>query len=301
MDATALEQRLRDRPDDVAAWRAYGVSLREQGDARGKLIELQQRHACVADTARREELAGEIGLLMEEHRAGWDAELPTDVTVEARRHGFATKVAVEWSDEAPALIERALRSRFVTALRIKPGVDEVGEDWGNEEEHYDEDGIPIAPPPIEADALATLDLGRLVELDLSYFRIGDPGAKALTAAAGDGRIETLDLRYCGMGDVGLAALTASPNFAAVRRLHLQGNTVTAEGVRSLGGLRQLVELDLRYNRIGEDGVDALLAAPFIGSLKRLLLYRDDVSDTGVQKLASAPQLPTALRSFWRSV
>ncbi|MGW1373942.1 hypothetical protein ACWD6P_06610 [Streptomyces sp. NPDC002446] len=300
MEATALEQVLREHPDDRAAWRAYGASLRERGDVRGELIELEHRRAGVVGAAERRELADEIRLLGEAHQEGWDAELPSEVTVEARRHGFATKVAVEWSDEAPALIERALRGRFVTALRIKPGADPEGEDWGNEEEHYDENG-PLDPPPIEADALSTLDLGRITELDLSYFRIGDPGAQALTAATASGRIEALDLRYCRMGNAGVAALAASPNFAAVRRLHLQRNAVTAEGVRSLGGFRHLTELDLRYNRIGETGAEALLAAPFVGSLQRLLLHRDDVSDPGARKLASAPQLPTALRSYWRSV
>lgn len=299
MEATALEQRLRDHPDDVAAWRAYADALHEQGDSRGKLIEWEQR-ACAAGSVARKQLASEIQQLSEQHQDSWDAELPSEVTVEARRHGFATKVAVEWSDEASELIAEALRGRFVTALRIKTGDDPEGEEWGNEEEHWDENG-PLMPPPIEADGLASLDLGRLIALDLSYFRIGDPGAEALAAATGSGRIETLDLRYCAIGDSGLAALTASPHFAAVRRLHLQCNAVTAEGVRSLRGFPNLTELDLRYNHIGEDGVDALLAAPFIGSLKRLLLYRDDVSEAGVRKLASAPQLPTTLRSYWRCV
>ncbi|MFD8543112.1 hypothetical protein [Streptomyces sp. NPDC059649] len=299
MEATALEQRLREHPDDAAAWRAYADALHELGDVRGKLIEWEQR-ACMASGAEREQLTTEIQLLSEEHQESWDAEVPSEVTVEARRHGFATKVAVAWSDEAPALIARALQGRFVTALRIRTGNDPEGEEWGHEEEHWDENG-PLMPPPIEADGLASLDLGRLVELDLSYFRIGDPGALALAAATGSGRIETLDLRYCAIGDSGLAALTAAPQFAEVRSLHLQCNAVTAEGVRSLSGFPHLTELDLRYNEIGEDGTDALLSSPFVGSLDRLLLYRDDVSEAGVKKLAAAPQLPTTLRSYWRSV
>ncbi|MEU5011068.1 hypothetical protein AB0G35_12330 [Streptomyces sp. NPDC021749] len=263
------------------------------------MIEWEQR-ACTAGGAEREQLAAEIERLSAEHQESWDAELPSGVTVEARRFGFATKVAVEWTDEAPMLIAEALRGRFVTALRIKTAHDPEGEEWGHEEEHWDENG-PLMPPPIEADGLASLDLGRLVELDLSYFRVGDPGVQALAAATGSGRIETLDLRYVTLGDSGLAALTAAPHLAGVRRLHLQCNEVTAEGVRALSGFRDLTELDLRYNPLGEDGADALLSAPFVGSLQRLLLYRDDVSEAGVKKLASAPQLPTTLRSYWRSV
>jgi uncharacterized protein (TIGR02996 family) len=45
VQAAALEQTLRDHPDDLAAWRAYGEWLVERGDARGELIRLEQRHA----------------------------------------------------------------------------------------------------------------------------------------------------------------------------------------------------------------------------------------------------------------
>ncbi|WP_331767500.1 hypothetical protein [Embleya sp. NBC_00896] len=299
METATLEQALRDHPDDVATWRVYGDRLLAQGDARGTLIRLEQRHAHVGPVER-EALAREIAALMEEHRQSWDAALPPGATVLARRYGFATKVAVEWSDDAPALIAGALEDRFVTALRIGPSAD-VAEDDHDWDDCFDEEDNPIPPPPIEAAALATLDLGRLVELDLAHLRIGDPGAQALAASTPGGRIRALDLRYCGIGDAGLAALAASPHFGDVRRLHLQRNALTAEGVRSLARFEHLVELDLRYNRIGAEGAEALLAAGFVGSLTRLLLYRGDVSDAGVRKLALAPQLSPALRNYWRSV
>lgn len=302
MPLEALEQTLRERPDDEASWGAYGGRLREQGDARGELIRLEQRHAH-ARPADRDELKRRIDLLVGTHQQNWDTELPPGVTVRERRYGFALKVAVEWSEQAPTLIEQALRGRLVTGLRIGPSdqAEEADEDYYNDEPDFDEDDVPLPPPPHEAGALADLDFGGLTELSLSYFRIGDPGAEALAAATSKGRIETLDLRYCGIGDRGVAAFGASPNFRNVRRLHLQCNRLTAEGVRALERFERLEELDLRYNRIGADGAQALVEAPFVGSLKRLLLYREDVSDAGVQKLAYAPQLPTALRSFWRSV
>ncbi|MFD8383527.1 hypothetical protein ACFV2X_34300 [Streptomyces sp. NPDC059679] len=298
MEAVALEQTLRDHIDDLAAWRVYGDRLVEQGDARGTLIQLEQRRARTRP-ADREPLAREIAALVDEHQQSWDAALPPGVTVVARRYGFATTVAVEWSDDAPGLIEQALRERFVTALRITPPAEADEDDCDDWD--YDEEEDELTPPPIEAGALASLDLSRLVALDLSYLRIGDPGAKALAAATGTGRIRALDLRYCGVGDTGLAALAASPGLGELRRLHLQSNGLTAEGVRSLRRFVHLTELDLRYNPIGAEGADALLAAPFIGSLTRLLLYRADVSDAGAQKLALAPELPSVLRSFWRSV
>ncbi|WP_433174922.1 hypothetical protein [Actinoallomurus sp. CA-150999] len=309
MKAAALEQALRDHPDDLVSWRAYADRFLEQGDARGELIKLAQRHAQARPTDR-DALEHEMDALVREHRQSWDAALPPGATVLARRHGFATKVAVEWSDSAPVLIEQVMRAPFVTALRIAPAADESEEYW---EEDYDEEPEPTSSPDLDTGALATLNIGRLVELDLSYFRIGALGAQALAVStyfrleASDaastvmGGLEALDLRYSRIGDAGLAALAASPYFSGARRLRLQRNLLTAEGIRALHRFEGLAELDLRYNEIGAEGAQALLEAPFIGSLRRLLLYRDDVGDAGAKTLASAPGLPPALRSYWRSV
>ena len=326
MQAAALEQTLRDQPDDLAAWRAYGEWLQERGDVRGELIGLEQRHARTRP-ADRDGLEDQIAALVAEHQKSWDAALPPEVTVLARRHGFATKVAVQWSDDAPVVIEKVLRAPFVTGLRIGPTPEmDDDDDYGNydDEDLYRGRKVDVSQHPqhplVDAGALATLSLSRLTELDLSYLRIGALGAQALAvsayfrAQASDaitltppappappGRIEELDLRYCFVGDSGLAALATSPCFAGVRRLHLQSNALTAAGMRSLHAFGHLEELDLRYNEIGPKGARALLAAPFAGSLRRLLLYRVDVSNSGVKLLASASHLPPALRSYWRSV
>ncbi|NUW38506.1 hypothetical protein HTZ77_45020, partial [Nonomuraea sp. SMC257] len=96
---------------------------------------------------------------------------------------------------------------------------------------------------------------------------GDAGAEALAAAGSDGRIETLDLRHCGIGDAGVTALCASPAVRGVRRLRLQRNRLTAEGVRALAGFERLEELARRYNPLGPAGARALVEAPFAGSLR----------------------------------
>lgn len=298
---------LRDHPDDLASWSAYGEWLTEQGDARGALIELEQRRAR-ARAADRGALDREIAAFVRTHTKSWDAALPPGVTAVERRYGFATKIAVTWSDDdAPMVIAQAVRDPFVTALRIAP------DDHDEEQLRLDSGWNDTLPLSVEdPGVLATLDIGRLVELDLSYLRIGALGGKALAvsaylraensdAIAATGRIETLDLRYGALGDDGVAALAGSRSFGGVRRLCLQNNGLTAAGVRALHGFARLEELDLRYNEIGEEGAEALLAAPFAGSLRRLLLYRTDVGDGGAKALAQAPQLPPVLRSFWRSV
>jgi uncharacterized protein (TIGR02996 family) len=310
MEVSAIEQRLRERPGDLDAWLVYGDRLVERGDARGAVIRLEHRRARVGP-ADRDALERELAALVKEHQQSWDAELPPGVTALERRYGFATKVAVEWSDDAPVAIEQALRGPFVTALRVKPDEDD------GEVEDYDEDGVPIPPPLIDAGALATLDLSGLTELDLSYLPIGALGARALAvsaylrveaaeiqalaASAAAGRIETLDVRYGRIGDEGLAALAGSASFGGVRRLHLQHNELTAKGMHALHRFAGPAELDLRYNEIGPEGVETLLAAPFIGSLRRLRLNRSDVGEAGVKSLANASRLPPALRSYWRSV
>jgi hypothetical protein len=219
----------------------------------------------------------------------------------------ATKVTVGWSSEAPLTIGGLLRDPAVTSLRITaPARDDDAVDW--DEENWDADP---APPDGIGD-IASLDLSRIVDLDVSYLRLGPLGAEALAVASfvhldpaeeriGAGRVETLDLRYCYIGDAGLAAIAASSTFRNVRRLHLQANRIGATGVAALAAFPRLEVLDLRYNDLGAAGVEALLATPFIGRLARMNLYRTDVGDAGAKLLAHAPQLPPALRSLWRSV
>jgi hypothetical protein len=314
MEISVLEQRLRDDPDDLASWDAYGERLAERNDVRAELIRLERRRERVRP-AGREAVEREIAALVGEHERAWDAELPPGATALERRYGFVTKVAVEWSDRAPVVIEQALRGPFVTVLRITAAREddlEGGYDEDGWHEAVDEDGDPLPAPSVEAGALATLDVARLTELDLAYLRIGGLGAKALAvsaylraetpgALAAAGRMETLDLRYARVGDNGFAALAESPFFNGVRRLRLQNNAVTAKGAAALHRFERLTELDLRYNTIGAEGARALLAAPFAGSLRRLLLHRTDVGEDGAKLLAGASRLPPALRAFWRSV
>ncbi|WP_157429625.1 hypothetical protein [Actinomadura oligospora] len=302
MEIEAVERRLREDPGDLASWDVYGEWLRERGDARGEVILLERRRARVSPR-RRGPLDQELAALEKRHRSGWDAGLPEGATVVERRFGFAARVSIEWSDDAPVAIEQVLRSPFVTALRIRSP--EGREDYWDEDEGRDEDGEPLPATFVETGGLATLNTARLAELDLSYLRIGALGARTLAVSSlvrGDvpgGRLEVLDLRYCEIGNSGLRALGESSAFNGVRRLHLQRNSVTADGIAGLHRFERLTELDLRYNQIGAEGVRTLLEAPFAGSLRRLLLHRADVGSDGAKLLAHAPQLPPALRVIWR--
>ncbi|MEU6783000.1 hypothetical protein ABZ912_27715 [Nonomuraea angiospora] len=327
MQVTAVEDALRAHPDDLASWGAYSDRLLEQGDARGTLIRLEQRLARTRP-ADRPAMEREIADLVAEHESGWDDGLPATARVLARRYGFATEVAVPWSDDVREVVEQVLRGRFVTTLRItshkashKASDEDEDEEWDDEDDDWDDDeddwddeddeddwddeddgpGGEVRPGRLDLRALDGLDLGRLAALDLSYLDLGPNGAELLAAGLRTDRLRALELRYCRIGDAGLAALAASPHLGGLRRLHLQRNRVSAEGVRSLHRFPELTELDLRYNDIGEAGAEALIAAPFAGSLARLWLYGSDVGQDGVRRLAHAANLPSGLRSIWRSM
>lgn len=299
MEALALERTLREHPDDPAAWLVYGDLLLERGDPRGALIGLEHRLAR-ARPADRAALQRQIDALVRKHQKRWSAALPPGVAAKAWRYGFVTKLAVPWSEDAPARIAQALREPLATALQISvKGRGGEGDDDDFDDD--DEEDVNELPDPVDLAGLPALDLSQLVELDLSYAHLGAPGAEALAATASLGGLETLDLRYCKIGDAGLAALAAAPQLAGLRRLRLQRNELTGKGVAALARFERLVELDLRYNNLGTAGAKALLTAPFVGSLARLALNRTDVSAAGAKELARSPRLPRALRSFWRSV
>ncbi|MFI7131949.1 hypothetical protein ACIBQ1_40170 [Nonomuraea sp. NPDC050153] len=302
MQETAVEDALRAHPDDLAAWRAYSDRLLERGDARGTLIRLEQRLARTRP-ADRPAVEREIADLVAEHEDGWDDGLPATALVLSRRYGFATEVAVQWSDDVREVVEQVLRDRFVTTLRITSDAP-AEEEWDDDEVDWvvaEEKGHEPRPGRLDVKVLDGLDAGRLAVLDLSYLDLGPDGAELLATSLRADRLRELELRYCRIGDAGLAALAASPHLGGLRRLCLQRNRVTAEGVRSLHRFAQLTELDLRYNRIGPAGAEALLAAPFAGSLERLWLYDSDVGQDGVRKLAHAENLPSGLRGLWRCV
>ena len=292
-----IEETLRGDLDDPVALRAYGEWLSERGDARGTLIRLEQQLAVTSPT-RRAPLEREIAEFVAEHD-DWPDELPPGVQVSARQHGFATEVAVEWSENLREVIEQLPAGGLIRTLRITPGSEESDED-DDDYDDFDEDFQGGLRHPLNPEPLAGLDLGRFVELDLSYLGLGPEGAKAIATSLRTDRLREVDLRYCYIEDAGVAALTQSSHLSALRCLHLQRNKLTAEAVRSLYRLPELTDLDLRYNDIGEAGAQALTAAPFAGSLARLGLYGTDVGD-GARTLAQAAELPAGLRSIWRSI
>ncbi len=305
VQVTGVEAALRDNPDDRALWHSYSDGLLDRGDSRGTLIRLEQRLRQVYG-AERTAVQRDIAELVDRDEAAWDDGLPVGVRVRGRRHGFATDVAVTWTEDVRETAARVLEAPFVTTLRFV--ADAVDQDELDDKEWDDDDytwdggpGVADRPGRLDLGALTGLDTGGLVELDLAYLDLGPDGAETLATAFDLGRLRALDLRYCRIGDAGLAALAASGQLGGLRRLHLQRDRITGAGVPALHRFPGLTELDLRYNTIGADGADALVAAPFAAGLSRLWLYGADVGPDGARTLARSSSLPPALRTLWRCV
>jgi uncharacterized protein (TIGR02996 family) len=96
-----------------------------------------------------------------------------------------------------------------------------------------------------------------------------------------------------VGDVGVVALAGSPHLAALRQLSATSADLTDAAAVALAGapLRRLEQLDLRFNRIGDEGIEALLASPHLGELRRL----------GVDRASLSRRVRTSVDARWRNV
>jgi uncharacterized protein (TIGR02996 family) len=126
-------------------------------------------------------------------------------------------------------------------------------------------------------------LARLSGLDLSGNELQADDVRSLLSPHLSG-LRRLDLSDNPIGPAGVKALAASPHLAGLRRLALRGVRMGFEGARALAGhvdypqvyakavnLSGLVALDLRVNRIYEEGVTVLAHSPHLAGLTELSL------------------------------
>jgi uncharacterized protein (TIGR02996 family) len=105
-----------------------------------------------------------------------------------------------------------------------------------------------------------------------------------------GRVRILDLESNDLGDADIEILAASPHLTELSALLLWCNRVGDDGVRALlgGSLPRLGRLDLSNNMIGDGGAEALAASLFLKQLTMLDLTGNRISDTGALALAASP-------------
>ena len=121
--------------------------------------------------------------------------------------------------------------------------------------------------------------------------VGDAGASALAAALGRGALpdlRSLVLSRTAITDAGLVALApALRRLRALERLFLSGNRIGDEGLAALvappaaadarsppaGGLKKLFELNLRRTQVADAGCAALASALDSGALPALEILK----------------------------
>lgn len=139
------------------------------------------------------------------------------------------------------------------------------------------------------------DLGNLTHLNLLASPIGDRGMVALCRSRLADSLRSVEFPNTGISDVGVMALAKSPLFGHMHgpRLNLMMNRIGDDGLKALVSSENLLrfrELVLRENVVGDEGVEALAASPFAANLAFLDFWRNRITDRGAFALAKSPHL-----------
>ena len=243
-ESTFLNAILADPDDDVSRL-AFADWLQEQDDSakrvRGEFIQVQVRIARQvsgsspaewADAERIPELKRRERELLDAHGKNWASPFVGVVESYQFVRGFVESIAID----AANFVMHAEHLFSVSPLRKVRFI------------------RPITPPPVDLPWMA-----RIVELDLSYSQMGDPGLRRLLASQHLADLRHLGLDHCHLTDRGIAVLAASPL------------------------LGQLESLNLGYNYIGLPGVQGLFSSPHWGKLRSLTLTGNHYIDSRAQQ------------------
>ena len=115
----------------------------------------------------------------------------------------------------------------------------------------------------------------LTTLEFGTNLIGTKGAKYIGQSKVLTHLTSLNLFYNDIGNEGAKYIAVSDNLQSLQNLVLSDNNITDEGAimlaRFLPLFPNLVRLDMRLNKLKEDGKQALKDAQKLVSLKHLLL------------------------------
>jgi diketogulonate reductase-like aldo/keto reductase len=146
---------------------------------------------------------------------------------------------------------------------------------------------------------------RVRNLWLKRNPIGVTGAEDLARALRlNSKLRTLDLTNTMLGNDGLAVLSSAiTDHASLECVYLGANGITADGAKHLGKLLStnnvLVRLFLDCNRLGDEGVSALLLGGG-GCLTTLSLSSNAISDFGIAGFISSCTAPLRWLDLGRS-
>jgi uncharacterized protein (TIGR02996 family) len=289
----ALEQLLREDPDDVLSWLVYGDYLLAQGDPRGELLALELSGAYEpANEAR-------IAALTQ---AQVEAIEPYARTMELEwRYGFvmaAEENTLEFPTEVERLAEFLAQPQTQLLSRLKLGF----ERWLDPALEQTDDPSELGDRDETIRTLALLDLRRLRSLSFAYSGAGEALAWMI-AALELPHLRELDLRYCALGDAGPEALASNESLGRLQTLSLQVNGIGSDGAAALAAAHHLValeQLDLRGNPIRSVGARALAGSPILAKLDRLYIDGFDVQPEGLEILANSRHLQPGLAGLYRA-
>ena len=144
------------------------------------------------------------------------------------------------------------------------------------------------PPFVEA--FTRLRPTRLRVLEQPVSGLGAAGVVRLVNAPAAGSLKHLGLGNVVLTDEALSALSTSPRLAELRSLSLYRSVARLPELKALlkEPVWRLCFLDLRWSRIGAQGVKALLDCPATQELAALELSDNPVGDGGAKALAAAP-------------
>ncbi|PIQ95747.1 MAG: hypothetical protein COV67_13230 [Nitrospinae bacterium CG11_big_fil_rev_8_21_14_0_20_56_8] len=128
--------------------------------------------------------------------------------------------------------------------------------------------------------VANMDfLEELTTLEMGTNLIGTRGAKYLATSPYLKNLTSLNLFYNALGNDGVKFLAVSDNLLSLQNLVLSDNNITDEGAKAMARFlplfTNLLRLDMRLNKIKEDGKEALREAQKITGIKHLLLDKEE--------------------------
>ena len=128
--------------------------------------------------------------------------------------------------------------------------------------------------------VASLDLLKdLTTLEFGTNLIGPMGAKYLARSTVLTQLKSLNLFYNELGNDGVKYIALSDNLQTLQNLVLSDNGIRDEGALMLAKFLplfpNLIRLDMRQNKLKDDGKNALREAKKLTSLKQLLLDKEE--------------------------
>jgi uncharacterized protein (TIGR02996 family) len=259
-----LEARLREHPEDGEGWLVYADWLLDQGDERGRLIQLEHRMTVSPSEGLRREIAAL------QKAKGWQPHrsIRTGGGSLQLKYGFVWGLTLSGDGMANRLrrLIEGPQMQFLTTLSLHDLSARAGPALAEVLPHSHVRTLRLT---------GSLDPRRLPKL-----------------LPGLGRLEALELHQTGLGDEGAALLAAAETLRGLRSLVLAGAALTDRGMAALeaGGLPSLRSLSLAHNGLTSLSAQILARAPTFSGLTSLDMGLNRLSDLGLEQLARSATL-----------